>query len=772
MESAVEVRSGDKRPPDDGEIEGQPAGKKVKGFVGGNVKKVAEMVLVLAAMGKMRGGRSPTDAEKEMMAEARDKLAEVCQVFAPKDVFPRDAFGGVIEDLGLNKLKEQRLGFRPPKTSIAEKMLLSKRKMEKPEDFTLQSAPYSSQRLQSNSGTTVENRAPPHGVRMFQADKPGQAPISSGNFQSASTLGHGSIANSASLPYQLPTSEIRPVTHAGLTTASSGDHSTLRPPNWSMTPPSHSAAKVGPENGVPAHSTTKVEGGPEYKSGMAHQVTTSRPFINQTSSGNFTTLHQQGITFVSAPPPSNTHAEVGKIVQRFLQPQLPDRPVWTPPSRDYMSKALTCQMCKFTVTEVENVLVCDACEKGYHLKCLQINNQKGVPRGEWHCGKCLSLTNGKPLPPKYGRVMRNINATKVSSTAPMVQPSLDKKVSQKVIVNGNVALQNPPTVGIANRVNPASFPKVENSKDMLGNDTMSSNKSTDSKVSSESCPNSLMKASGDSSVSPVGSSVDKPCQGEAVELKQQPPAKTESTRNSSDHSHPSVDCPSIDHIRLSNSIEISSKQSPGNNLEVVDLKESCDRATSSNDVAKKGEQGAGEVNTANDSTAYNGNTKCSSSSSDRLHIVGWVGSKHSVGDEKIFYNACRINGYVYNLEDYALIRFGNDRLIPSKLQTMWEDTKTGMKWVTVNRCYFARDLPASVGRPCSLESSEVYLSNFGSAVMAGLIEGPCEVLPPSKFTEERERRTRAVTEKNDLRPLYLCKWIFDEAKGLFRDVSC
>lgn len=94
--------------------------------------------------------------------------------------------------------------------------------MEKPEDFTLQSAPYSSQRLQSNSGTTVENRAPPHGVRMFQADKPGQAPISSGNFQSASTLGHGSTANSASLPYQLPTSEIRPVTHAGLTTGNLG----------------------------------------------------------------------------------------------------------------------------------------------------------------------------------------------------------------------------------------------------------------------------------------------------------------------------------------------------------------------------------------------------------------------------------------------------------------------------------------------------------------------------------------------------------------------
>lgn len=38
---------------------------------------------------------------------------------------------------------------------------------------------------------------------------------------------------------------------------------------------------------------------------------------------------------------------------------------------------------------------------------------------------------------------------------------------------------------------------------------------------------------------------------------------------------------------------------------------------------------------------------------------------------------------------------------------MWEDTKAGKKWVTINQCYFARDFPHAVGRPCSLESNEV-----------------------------------------------------------------
>lgn len=142
MESAVdtpEARSepvGEKRAAEELDVlqdASPPPPKRSRGGSGrrlvGDVRKVAEMVLVLAAMGKMRGGKGPSDVEKELMAEARSKLAQVCEGFAPKDVFPSDAFGGVIEDLGLNKLKDQRLGLRPPKMSIAEKLLVSKRKV-------------------------------------------------------------------------------------------------------------------------------------------------------------------------------------------------------------------------------------------------------------------------------------------------------------------------------------------------------------------------------------------------------------------------------------------------------------------------------------------------------------------------------------------------------------------------------------------------------------------------------------------------------------------
>lgn len=59
---------------------------------------------------------------------------------------------------------------------------------------------------------------------------------------------------------------------------------------------------------------------------------------------------------------------------------------------------------------------------------------------------------------------------------------------------------------------------------------------------------------------------------------------------------------------------------------------------------------------------------------------------------------------------------------------------------------------------------QVYLSNCSTTVMAGQIQGPCEVLPPSKFNEERERISRLETKPNGgLQPLYLCKYVNNSA---------
>nr|GEX39263.1 putative bromo adjacent homology (BAH) domain protein [Tanacetum cinerariifolium] len=66
-----------------------------------NVKKVAEILLVLATMVEMRGGRKASSVEVEMMIEAQRKLVEICEEFGPKDVFENDVFGIIVDDLRL-----------------------------------------------------------------------------------------------------------------------------------------------------------------------------------------------------------------------------------------------------------------------------------------------------------------------------------------------------------------------------------------------------------------------------------------------------------------------------------------------------------------------------------------------------------------------------------------------------------------------------------------------------------------------------------------------
>lgn len=43
---------------------------------------------------------------------------------------------------------------------------------------------------------------------------------------------------------------------------------------------------------------------------------------------------------------------------------------------------------------------------------------------------------------------------------------------------------------------------------------------------------------------------------------------------------------------------------------------------------------------------------------------------------------------------------------------MWEDCKTGIKWVKVTKCFFPDDLPGNIGHPCISEVNEVIFFIF------------------------------------------------------------
>lgn len=107
----------------------EPPAIKKRARDGGDLKRVAEIVMVLSAMGQMRGGRQPTAAEKALVAEARERLVAMCEGVKPKELFSGEAVRVVVEDLGLNRSKDPVMGFRPPKMSIADKLLLTKKKV-------------------------------------------------------------------------------------------------------------------------------------------------------------------------------------------------------------------------------------------------------------------------------------------------------------------------------------------------------------------------------------------------------------------------------------------------------------------------------------------------------------------------------------------------------------------------------------------------------------------------------------------------------------------
>ncbi|XP_026448097.1 uncharacterized protein LOC113348513 isoform X1 [Papaver somniferum] len=797
--------------------------KKARVDYGGDMKRVAELVLVLSGMGKMRGGRNPTDVEKELMVEAKEKLVEICQFMSPQDVIPKDAIRVVMEDLGLNKSADQRLGFRPSKMSIAEKYVLAKKKMEESQKLVDQSGTFSSPMLKAGYGTKADINRTMHTLHTVHKSP------ALGGYQAATSVVHvPSVTSPASLN-QLHVNGVQSAsvsrgsigTSSGPVSSSSHLHRNGPPirsdgrPNGSIypshvqanasgnhatfSPQSVAVNKVGQGNKGLDH-TRNVDGTTEastYK--VALQVTrdqNSKPSV-QTVHGN-AIMHQPSQVTNYHQPSSvfSNHSDIAKNVQKLLHSRPPQHPNWTPPSTDYMNKSLTCQICKVTIIDVESLLVCDACEHGVHLKCLQSFNQKGIPKGEWHCPKCLISSNGKPLPPKYGRVTRNNPTQKVSSNttktqAPpvKVERQNEKVDPQKITANGNPDGQYLTHVGSTGGTHPvsASDSQASNASEDIGTKLSSCTKKIDEeplpemksvpKEATGVCSPANSNKSKDSSTQQHQNSDSSSCQQEALtsEVKSLPNVQSgvscpdKPSNASIDVSYQSqATCSSQDADIAEQPSNMEVSANPGHTVNTSDLIETF-KCNPPSDVRQDGGDVA-QIISPGTSDVGNGAKSCLRSSLDGTLSVEWVGDILHVVDEKAFYTSCLINGIVYKLQDHALFRSNNDNLRPSKLQSLWEDTKTGSKWAVVNRCYLPDDLPDVVGLPCTPEINEVYESNHGSTVRAGLIQGPCEVLFPNKFKKISERRSHSETDDGS-QPIFSCKWFYDESKGLFRAVT-
>lgn len=454
------------------------------------------------------------------------------------------------------------------------------------------------------------------------------------------------------------------------------NHPLVSAPTWSAQTQSTLSAKGGPEHKFANHSAVNAQGTTDSRalrsSSQAARDQSFRPPISQTGTGNITGLQPplQSMNFVQGPSLSNNHNEIVKIIQKLLQPQLPDHPTWNPPSRDYMNKAVTCQTCQATINEIDTVLICDACEKGYHLKCVQSPNQRAIPRGEWHCPRCLTISNGKPLPPKYGRVMRSNPPPKLSVNTSGTQPqekrsgAIEQKASAgqlKLVSNGGSDLPSPQPADYGSNNNESSGTKIPN-VEIHGNSFLPIRNDIDEKPTSSTSLNTPAKSLGlvsEPSSAELSSEISaqhiKSSQASIGEdkssAKAEPPEECRTTADNSSNPKPPDISQIVDQQMVSEGPELPS---------------STASAHDTSNVKKDGHEVLQENNVENFEASII-NREQAETSSDDLHNVEWIGNPHQISDMKAYYKSCRVDGVTYKVEDFALFQ-SSGKLMPYRLQ--------------------------------------------------------------------------------------------------------
>uniref|UniRef100_A0ACD5VCA9 Uncharacterized protein n=1 Tax=Avena sativa TaxID=4498 RepID=A0ACD5VCA9_AVESA len=402
--------------------------------------RVAGIVMVLAAFREARGGRRPTAAERALAAEARGRLAAVVAAaveMQPKELYPREAIRALVEDLGLTSPRDPA---RPRRPSIAHRILLTKRKMEQSkEPLVVHPATHVPQAAKTSDATSVFQ----HGASNKSAEglHRNLLPASSVPASTATRVATLSSASKQSRPNGTP---------AGVSSAKA----TSLTSSIVSLPPAGSA-NVEVEKGVnyPSSAQSGATIGQAKTSAHFNAIRSSQSTVQNSYGGkseekkvpliqpvtrNTVIGHQvpPGAALVQQKPCFSNHNTIAKNVQQVLH-QPADHPSWTLPSTEYMHAGLDCQICKTCTMDVDSLLVCDACESGVHLTCLQHYGNEGLPNAEWYCPRCVAYSKGKPMPPKYGKVARKIVAPKASLTSGVtLQRASENSCTEKVAGDG------------------------------------------------------------------------------------------------------------------------------------------------------------------------------------------------------------------------------------------------------------------------------------------------------------------------------------------------
>jgi len=439
----------------------------------------------------------------------------------------------------------------------------------------------------------------------------------------------------------------------------------------------------------------------------------------------------QGVMFVPGPSFFTTHEDISKSVQKMLQPKVFDHPNWNPPSAEYTNKPINCQICKVTVTDIESLLVCDACEKGTHLKCLQsYDNKDGFPKAEWYCPRCLVTSNGKPFPPKYGRVTRTIapqkapSNTVASSASSEKRPELASKVNQqKPVANGNSGLAhlvhasssatNCSVLNLDSKTPHAVDIQSGMKKEDELSPVTSTNNSTEQTGLSYATPHAEagnsdkeLKTSGswtcnmdrstfealpDQQVESGQSCPENP-QDTAIETVNQSQAPSESEEVEVPIS---LEVPANQQEEIASASTAESKEPPKQQGE-SEQKIGCDVRSADQDNCQAAPSGKPNIDASkqlelketskcegNDNTLLDSQDKAVTPNgaidNDGYRVYGkpsvpvsdavhWLGGILQVIDEKTYYQSFQINGVSHKLQNHVLVSSSSQNSLPSKLQ--------------------------------------------------------------------------------------------------------
>ena len=360
----------------------------------------------------------------------------------------------------------------------------------------------------------------------------------------------------------------------------------------------------------------------------------------------------------------SNHKAIAKNVEQILH-QPANHSSWCVPSTEYMNTRLDCQVCKLPITNMGSLLVCDACERGTHVKCLQYYGKQSVPKPEWYCPTCVLHSKGKSLPPKYGKVTRAIAFPKTCMISG-AQPSQiaaenptekDGSSNKNVGANGTVINQNTSKVG----------------SNVCKSGTLALD-ATGSKSPSGAEPQKDIKHDETSSVEKEGNGL--PCDDIHTETAtfcnevRSNGALTYGSGSLSGRSHMHIESSSASPVNYStlqateisgikHSFHSSFVSSVENSESRAPTDELCQEVTNNNRVTLNGHL-CSEPEIIGDRNGY----VCSSTASN----VDWVGDGLKSIDNKTYYNSCNIDGIIYNLHDHILIASEGGKSGPCKLQ--------------------------------------------------------------------------------------------------------